>query len=86
MSFTADIYKEICTDIAKNSRPNSVYAMRMLKLSNGINIAFSINTLTYMRGAFFSVDAKARQINSLAGKALTSSSLNFLPMVLIRSM
>ena len=59
MSFTADIYKEICTDIAKNSRPNSVYAMRMLKLSNGINIAFSINTLTYMRGAFFSVDAKA---------------------------
>lgn len=43
MSFTADIYKEICTDIAKNSRPNSVYAMRMLKLSNGINIAFSIN-------------------------------------------
>lgn len=39
MSFTADIYKEICTDIAKNSRPNSVYAMRMLKLSNGINIA-----------------------------------------------
>ena len=53
MSFTADIYKEICTDIAKNSRPNSVYAMRMLKLSNGINIAFSINTLTYMRGAFF---------------------------------
>ena len=43
MSFTADIYKEICTDIAKNSRPNSVYAMRMLKLSNGINIAFSIS-------------------------------------------
>ena len=59
MSFTADIYKEICTDIAKNSRPNSIYAMRMLKLSNGINIAFSINTLTYMRGAFFSVDARA---------------------------
>ena len=86
MSFTADIYKEICTDIAKNSRPNSVYAMRMMKLSNGINIAFSINTLTYMRGAFFSVDAKATAINSLAGKALTSSSLNFLPMVLIRSM
>ena len=83
MSFTADIYKEICTDIAKNSRPNSVYAMRMLKLSNGINIAFSINTLTYMRGA---LTLKQRQINSLAGKALTSSSLNFLPMVLIRSM
>lgn len=47
MSFTADIYKEICTDIAKNSRPNSVYAMRMLKLSNGINIAFSIIIETY---------------------------------------
>ena len=86
MSFTADIYKEICTDIAKNSRPNSVYAMRMLKLSNGINIAFSINTLTYMRGAFSQLTLKQRQINSLAGKALTSSSLNFLPMVLIRSM
>ena len=59
MSFTADIYKEICVDIAKNSQPNSIYAMRMLKLPNGINIAFSINALTYMRGAFFSVDSEA---------------------------
>lgn len=59
MSFTADIYKEIRADITKNSQSNSTYAMRMLKLPNGINIAFSISTLTYMRGAFFSVDSKA---------------------------
>ena len=59
MSFTADIYREIHADIVKNPQPNSVYAMRMLKLSNGINIAFSINTLTHMRGAFFSVDSTA---------------------------
>lgn len=59
MSFTADIYKKIHEDIAKDFQPNSAYAMRMLKLPNGINIAFAINTRAYMRGVFFSVDSKA---------------------------
>lgn len=59
MSFTADIYKEIRADIVKNPQPNSAYATRMLKLFNGISIAFCVNTHTYMQGAFFSVDCKA---------------------------
>ena len=59
MSFTADIYKEIHADIAKNPQPNSAYAMRMVKLPNGINIAFSINRFTNMRGVFFSVNSTA---------------------------
>lgn len=55
MSFTADIYKDILSDISSDKKSSFLYGMRMKKLNNGIKIVFAINIATRMRSAFFSV-------------------------------
>ncbi len=55
MSFTADIYKEILFDISVRTNHASSFAMRLVKLNNGIMIAFAVNIASGMRSAFLSV-------------------------------
>lgn len=55
MSFTADIYKEILSDIFLGTGQASPFAMRLVKFDNGIMIAFAVNIVTRMRSAFLSV-------------------------------
>lgn len=55
MSFTADIYKEIQADIAKQGSVPAPQAMRKITEKSGIDIAFAIHVSTGMRGAYFSI-------------------------------
>ena len=55
MSFTADIYKEIQTDIVMNPTVSPGHAMRKIICRSGINIIFSVHSQTGMRAAYFSI-------------------------------
>lgn len=59
MSFTADIYKEILFDISAGTNHTSSFAMRLVKLNNGIMMAFAVNVISGMRSAFLSVSPDA---------------------------
>ena len=59
MSFTADIYNEILSDIFSGTGQTSPFAMRLVKFDNGIMIAFAVNIATRMRSAFLSVTSEA---------------------------
>ena len=59
MSFTADIYNEILSDIFLGTGQTSPFAMRLVKFDNGIMIAFAVNIATRMRSAFLSVTSEA---------------------------
>lgn len=58
MSFTADIYNKILSDIFSRKDLDSLFAMRLVKFDNGIMIAFAVNIITKMRSAFLSVTSK----------------------------
>ena len=55
MSFTADIYNKILSDIFSGTGQTSPFAMRLVKFDNGIMIAFAVNIATRMRSVFLSV-------------------------------
>lgn len=55
MSFTADIYNGILSDISTGVSQPSPFAMRLVKFDNGIMIAFAVNIATRMRAAYLSV-------------------------------
>lgn len=55
MSFTADIYKEIHADIAKQGSVSAPQAMRKITEKSGIDIAFAIHVASGMRAAYFSI-------------------------------
>ena len=55
MSFTADIYKEIHADIAKQGNVSAPQAMRKITEKSGIDIAFAIYVASGMRAAYFSI-------------------------------
>ncbi len=59
MSFTADIYNEILSDISSGAGQTFPFAMRLVKFDNGIMIAFAVNIATKMRSAFLSVTSEA---------------------------
>lgn len=59
MSFTADIYNGILSDITAGSNQTFPFAMRLVKFDNGIMIAFAVNIATRMRSAFLSVTSGA---------------------------
>lgn len=59
MSFTADIYNRILSDISAGSSQHFPFAMRLVKFDNGIMIAFAVNIATRMRSAFLSVTSEA---------------------------
>lgn len=59
MSFTADIYSGILSDISAGASQTFPFAMRLVKFDNGIMIAFAVNIATRMRSAFFSVTSEA---------------------------
>lgn len=59
MSFTADIYNGILTDLAAEASHMFPFAMRLVKFDNDIMIAFAVNIATKMRAAFLSVASKA---------------------------
>ena len=59
MSFTADIYSGILSDISAGSSQTFPFAMRLVKFDNGIMIAFAVNIATRMRLAFLSVTSEA---------------------------
>ena len=48
MSFTADVYKEILSDISAGAGQPSSFAMRLVKFDNGIMVAFAVNIATRM--------------------------------------
>lgn len=58
MSFTADIYKGILSDVSAGTSQTSPFAMRLVKFDNGIMIAFAVNIATKMRSAFLSVTSE----------------------------
>lgn len=58
MSFTADVYKEILSDISAGAGQPSSFAMRLVKFDNGIMVAFAVNIATRMRSAFLSVTSE----------------------------
>ena len=55
MSFSADIYKEIQADIAKNDNVSGRQAMRKITENNGIDIVFAIHVNSGMRAVYFCV-------------------------------
>ncbi len=55
MSFTADIYKEIQSDISNQFQTSPVHAMKKISCNNGIDIIFSIHAQTGMRSAYFCI-------------------------------
>ena len=59
MSFTANIYNEILSDISSGTGQTFPFAMRLVKFDNGIMIAFAVNIATRMRSAFLSVTSEA---------------------------
>lgn len=59
MSFTADVYNGILSDISAGTGQTSPFAMRLVKFDNGIMIAFAVNIATRMRSAFLSVTSEA---------------------------
>ena len=59
MSFTADIYKEILSDVTAETKHTLPFAMRMVKFNNGIMVVFAVNIATRMRSAFLSVASEA---------------------------
>ena len=59
MSFTADIYKEILSDVTAGTNCTLPFAMRMVKFDNGIMVVFAVNIATRMRAAFLSVALEA---------------------------
>lgn len=59
MSFTADIYNKILSDIFSGTGQTSPFAMRLVKFNNGIMIAFAVNIATRMRSVFLSVTSEA---------------------------
>ena len=59
MSFTADIYNEILSDMFSGTGQTSPFAMRLVKFDNGIMVAFAVNIATRMRSAFLSVTSEA---------------------------
>ena len=59
MSFTADIYNGILSDISAGSSQTSPFAMRLVKFDNGIMIAFAVNIATRMRSAFLSITSES---------------------------
>ena len=58
MSFTANIYNEILSDISSGTGQTFPFAMRLVKFDNGIMIAFAVNIATRMRSAFLSVTSE----------------------------
>ena len=58
MSFTADIYKGILSDISAGSSWSCPFATRLVKFDNGIMIAFAVNIATKMRSVFLSVTSE----------------------------
>lgn len=60
MSFTADIYNEILSDISISISSYHLdhFAMRLVKYDNGIMVAFAVDIKTLTRYAFFSVKTK----------------------------
>ena len=59
MSFTADIYKEILSDVTAGTNCTLPFAMRMVKFDNGIMVVFAVNIATRLRAAFLSVASEA---------------------------
>lgn len=59
MSFTADIYKRILSDISSGTSWTFPFAMRMVKFDNGVMIVFAVNIATRMRTVFLSVTSEA---------------------------
>lgn len=59
MSFTADVYNGILSDISAGTGQTSHFAMRLVKFDNGIMIAFAVNVATRMCSAFLSVTSEA---------------------------
>lgn len=55
MSFTADIYRKIQTDIARAANITASHAMRKITEANGIDIVFAVNVDSGMRAVYFSV-------------------------------
>lgn len=70
MSFTADIYKEIHADIAKQGNVSAPQAMRKITEKSGIDIAFAIYVASGMRAAYFSIGKSSAKKHSRDGKAL----------------
>lgn len=70
MSFTADVYNGILSDISAGTGQTSPFAMRLVKFDNGIMIAFAVNIATRMRSAFLSVTSEAPKAGFRTGKAL----------------
>ena len=61
MSFTADIYREIQADIAKQGSISAPHAMRKTTEKSGIDIAFAIHVPSGMRAAYFSIGKSSAQ-------------------------
>lgn len=53
MSFTADIYNEILSDMFSGTGQTSPFAMRLVKFDNGIMIAFAVNIATRCAQRFY---------------------------------
>lgn len=61
MSFTADIYKEIQADIAKEGNISAPQAMRKITEKNGIDIVFAIHVNSGIRAIYFSIGKVSAQ-------------------------
>lgn len=61
MSFTADIYKEILSDVTAETKRTFPFAMRMVKFNNGIMVVFAVNIATRMRSAFYLLHQKRQK-------------------------
>lgn len=59
MSFTADVYKGILSDITAGSSWTCPFATRLVKFDNGIMIAFAVNIASQLRSVFLSVASEA---------------------------
>ena len=59
MSFTADVYNGILSDISAGAGQTSPFAMRLVKFDNGIMIAFAVNVATRMRWQLLSVTSRS---------------------------
>lgn len=83
MSFTADIYKEILSDVTAETKRTFPFAMRMVKFNNGIMVVFAVNIATRMRSAFLSVASEASKNRFPVGKVSKLIRLLCRPMGLI---
>ena len=55
MSFTADIYKEIQADIARQGSVSAPQAMRKITEKSGIDSVYAISVFSGLRAAYFSI-------------------------------